>query len=175
MPTMKDRILRAAPLLAVMPIAIGNSEIGTAWLIALALVLFASELAFFLIPGVSLSSLLIGMSCLYLGFAPTLIASAFAINIAHFILRRDISMFIANLLTLIPLIGFGTVYGPWVVASFGWGVYGVSIGLVKWGTSIPVGYLLGRNMAKRFRDFFLEPTINFFVFLKLHGLFMFLF
>jgi len=141
MPTMKDRILRAAPLLAVMPIAIGNSEIGTAWLIALALVLFASELAFFLIPGVSLSSLLIGMSCLYLGFAPTLIASAFAINIAHFILRRDISMFIANLLTLIPLIGFGTVYGPplgWLQASAG-AFMGVSIGLVKWGTSNTCG------------------------------------
>lgn len=172
---MKETFLNAFPLLFIMPFALTTGEIGTSWLVVLAVVLFFSELAFFLVPGVSLSSLLIGMSCIYIGFVPTLIASAFAINIAHFILRRDISMFIANLLTLLPLIGFGAFYGTWMVESFGWGIYGVSIGLVKWGISIPVGYLLGRNMAKRFRDFFLEPTINFFIFLKLHGLFMFLF
>lgn len=154
------------------PTEISISNIG--WLALIALLLFGLEVVFFLVPGISFSSLLIAIAAIALGFVPTLVISMLAILPAHFILRKDISMFVPDIMVLVPLVAFTSMYGASMLSAFGWGIYGLSVGLLKWGIAIPVGIGLGRNVTKRLRDFILEPPINYLIFWKLHFLFAFL-
>lgn len=141
-------------------------------LLMIAVLLFLVELVFFLVPGVSLSTLVIGMVAMAFGFVPVLIISLVAILAAHFLIRKDISMFLPDIFTLVPLIAFASFFGSWALGALGWGFYGVALGLIKWGVAIPTGFMLGRNMAKRYREVVLEPVVNFFVFTYLSFLFM---
>jgi hypothetical protein len=172
---MDDKFPAFLPVLAAVPFSLGNSGGSIMWLSIIAILLFAVELIFFLIPGISLSSLMIAIAAIEIGFVPTLVVSIIAIEAAHFILRKDISMFVPDILTLVPLIGFGAFYGTWMIGAFGWGIYGLSFGLIKWGIAIPVGLVTGRNMGKRVRELVLEPPLNFLIFLKLNFIFLFLF
>lgn len=145
----------------------------TLYLLATALI-FITELALFYIPGFSLSSLLIALCGLKFGFVPTLMISAPPVMIAHFILRKDVAMFSADLITIIPMIAFASEFGALVIEMFGWGLFGAFFGLVKWGMATAAGVLFGRNIAKRIREFFVEPIVNYFVFTHLLFLFAFL-
>jgi len=143
-------------------------------IIGLILLIFVVEVVCYLLPGVSLSSLIIAISGMALGFAPTLLICVIAVNAAHLLLRRDFTILVPNLMTLVPMVLFASVYGGPIVNALGWGVYGLAFGVVKWGVAIIAGTLTGRNTAKRVRDFFLEPPINYLIFAKLHFLFAFL-
>ncbi|MFH1424680.1 MAG: hypothetical protein ABIG20_03290 [archaeon] len=142
--------------------------------IIIAVLLFLVELVFYLIPGVSLSSLLIGMTAIAFGFVPVFVISLFAILAAHFVLRKDISLFMPDIFTLVPMVAFATFLGAGTIDMFGWGIYGALLGLVKWGAAILTGFMFGRNMAKRYMEVLLEPVLNFFIFTYLTFVFAWL-
>lgn len=154
---------------SILPRSVMSSDI--ALLLMIAVLLFMVELVFYIVPGVSLSTLLIGMVAIPFGFTPVLIISIFAILTAHFLIRKDITMFVPDIFTLIPMIAFAAFLGPWAIANLGWGLYGASLAVIKWGVAIPVGFTMGRNMAKRYREVILEPIVCFFIFAYLRFLF----
>ena len=146
-------------------------------LVILAFLIFVTELIFFFIPGISLSGLLIAMSALHYGFLLTFIVSIIPIVIAHFFLIRRPTVFIADIMTIIPMILFAATLGPVLIGFskfWGWSIFGALFSVVKWGVALPVGYALGSNIAKRMREILLEPIGSFFVF-KLNFVFAFLF
>jgi hypothetical protein len=140
-------------------------------LILLSVVLFAAEMIFYFVPGVSLSSLIIGFVAMKLGFTMTFVISLVAIESAHLILRKgDFSVLMPGIATLAPMVAFATFAGPWIVNTLGWGLYGVSIGLTKWGFALLAGHFMGRNMPKRLHNVVLEPVLNYFIFWKMHAI-----
>ena len=156
-------------------LVLNRASIGS--LILLAGLIFAVELAFFFIPGVSLSSLLIAMAAMHYGFVTTFVISIIPIVAAHFLLIRKPTVFIADILTIIPMILFGAYFGKTIIGFsgfWGWSILGALFSIVKWGIALPVGYMLGGSIPKRIRELFLEPAGSFFIF-KLNFLFLFLF
>ncbi len=144
----------------------------------LVVLLLVVELLFYFVPGTSISSLLIAMASVYLGFLPVLFAGFIGIGLAHFIIRRDFTLVVIAFITLVPMVALGAFLGEIIIEyfeGFGWPMLGVLMGLTKWGAGIPIGFALGRSMKKRAREIILEPTFNFFIFWKLRFLFMFLF
>ena len=150
-------ILPALPIIG--QFSLSAKSIGG--LLVYAAVLFAVELIFFLIPGVSVSSLLIALACLYYPFWIVFAISLFPVYFAHILLTRNPSAIVPDFLTLLPMVAFGTFAGPVILNSFGgflgWSVYGALFSLVKWGIAIPVGIMTGRAMGKRLRELILEP------------------
>jgi len=153
-------------MLAVLPalsitgnLSLGIKGIGS--LIVLAAVLFAVELALFLVPGVSLSSLIIALACLYYPFWIVFAVSLFPVFLAHFLITKNPSAIVPDFLTLLPMVAFWVFAGPLILKNFsgflGWSVYGALFSLVKWGGALPVGIMTGRSMGKRFRELLLEP------------------
>ena len=156
-------------MLAVLPalsitgqLSLTIKDVGS--LLVLAAVLFAVELAFFLIPGVSVSSLLIALACLYYPFWIVFAVSLFPVFFAHFLITKNPSAIVPDFLTLLPMVAFGTFAGPVILSSvsgfLGWSLYGVTFSLVKWGVAIPVGIMTGRSMGKRLRELVLEPLVS---------------
>ncbi len=146
-------------------------------LLLLAFLIFAVELVFFFVPGISLSGLLIAMSALHYGFFLTFIVAIIPITAAHFLLIKRPTVFIADIMTIIPMIIFAVSLGPTLIGLskfWGWGIFGALFSVVKWGVALPLGYALGSNIAKRMREILLEPIGSFFVF-KLNFVFAFLF
>ena len=146
-------------------------------LVILAFLIFAVEIIFFFIPGVSLSGLLIAMAALRYGFLITFIVSIIPIVAAHFLLIKRPTVFIADIMTIIPMILFAVSVGPELIGFskfWGWSIFGALFSVVKWGVALPVGYALGGSIAKRMREILLEPVGSFFVF-KLNFVFAFLF
>ena len=146
-------------------------------LLLLAFLIFAVELVFFFIPGISLSGLLIAMSAIHYGFLLTFIVSIIPIAAAHFLLIKRPTVFIADIMTIIPMTLFAATLGPTLIGFskfWGWSMFGALFSVVKWGVALPVGYALGGNIAKRMREILLEPIGSFFVF-KLNFVFAFLF
>jgi len=166
-------MLAPVAMARILPREVMYSDLFT--LATVAILLFIVELVFFLIPGISLSTLLIGLAGIALGFLPVFLISLFAILAAHFLLKKDISMFVPDILTLIPLVAYAAFLGSWTISTLGWPAYGVILGLVKWGVAIPVGFMTGRNMAKRYREVILEPIVNGLIFWKLVFIFEWLF
>ncbi len=156
--------------------ALSIKDIGA--LVVLAAVIFAVELVFFLIPGVSLSSLIIALACLYYPFWIVFAISLFPVFAAHFLITKNPSAIVPDFLTLLPMVAFGQFAGPIILKSFGgflgWSVYGALFSLVKWGVAIPVGVMTGRSMGKRFREIILEPLFSSVIF-QAKGFFFFLF
>ncbi|MFH1450581.1 MAG: hypothetical protein ABIF92_01210, partial [archaeon] len=140
-------------------------------MIGVALLILAVELLLFFVPGVSVSTLLIALSCLKFGFVPSLAVVIPPIIIAHFILLKNPSIAIGDTIAMIVMILFGVNAGPWLIDTVGWGFYGALFGVVKWGTMILVALLYGGNVTKRVQNIFLEPVFNFFIFWKLRFLF----
>ena len=146
-------------------------------LLLLAFLIFAVELVFFFIPGISLSGLLIAMSAIHYGFLLTFIVSIIPIAAAHFLLIKRPTVFIADIMTIIPMTLFAATLGPTLIGFskfWGWSIFGALFSVVKWGVALPLGYALGSNLAKRLRGILLEPIGSFFVF-KLNFVFAFLF
>lgn len=142
------------------------------------ILLLAVELMFYFVPGVSISSLLIAMASVHLGFLPVLMAGLVGIGLAHFIIRRDFTVVLIAFIILIPMTALGAFLGPEIIeyfGAFGWPMLGILMGITKWGCGMPIGFILGRNMSKRSREIILEPVFNFFIFWKLRFLLMFLF
>ncbi len=147
------------------------------YMILLAVLIFAVEMAFFFIPGISISSLLIAMAAVHYGIVPAFLISLPPIVLAHFILIRNPMVFMADAITLILMVFFGANFGKSIIGFsnfWGWSIYGAAFSLAKWGVALPLGYMFGSNIAKRMREIILEPIGSFFVF-KLFFLFMFLF
>ena len=165
--------------LAAAPIFLGKASASFAIQLVVTFILIAVfEILFYFIPGLSVSSLLIAMASIKFGFLPAFLVSFFGIELAHFIIRKDIMIALLDLFSLLPMVAFGAFYGTIAIehfGSFGWPLLGVFMGLIKWGVAIPTGFLFGRNMSKRFREILLEPTINVFIFWKVRLLFAFLF
>ena len=166
-------ILAPMAMARILPRKVMYSDLFT--LITVAILLFIVELVFFMIPGVSLSTLLIGLAGIALGFLPVFLISLVAILAAHFLIRKDISLFVPDILTLIPLVAYAAFLGSWTIATLGWPAYGIILGLVKWGVAIPVGMMTGHNMPKRYREVILEPIVNGLIFWKLVFIFEWLF
>ena len=147
-------------------------------LLMLIAVIFVVELAFFFIPGVSVSSLVIALACLYYPFWIVFTIAIIPIYAAHFILLKNPGIMVADFLILFPMILFGAIAGPIVLKTFGgilgWSIYGATFSLVKWGVAIPVGMMTGGSMGKRFRELVLEPLVSSLLF-QLKGFFFFLF
>src|SRR3989344_3481703 len=146
-------------------------------MLLLAFLIFAVEIIFFFIPGISVSGLLIAMAALHYGFPLTFIVSIIPIVAAHFLLIKRPTVFIADIMTIIPMILFAATLGPTLIGFskfWGWSIFGALFSVVKWGVALPVGYALGSNIAKRMREILLEPIGSFFVF-KLNFVFAFLF
>jgi len=155
--------------------AIFSGSVSPITLIILLVVLFTLELLFFYVPGISLTSLGIGVMSLFAGFLPTFVVSLISVGAAHVILRKDFSILFADAMTLTPMVLFGSFFGQAVIDLWGWGAFGAAMGVIKWGTALGVGMMLGRNMAKRMRELVLEPVANYFIFWKLSFIFLLLF
>ena len=164
------------PAMAALPaIQMGGATISLAAFLSIMAAMFVLELAFFVVPGISFTSLLIATASMYVGFVPTFVVCLVAINAAHFIWRKDVTLFMPNAITLLAMIGYASFFGPDIISAVGWGVFGLGMGLVKWGTALPLGFVFGKNVPKRVMNIVLEPPFNFFIFWKLNFLFMFLF
>jgi hypothetical protein len=122
----------------------------------------------------SLSTLFIALSCAKFGFVPSLIIVLPPIIIAHFLILKNPSIVIGDTVALIVMLLFGVNAGPWIIDTFGWGVYGTLFGIVKWGSLVAMTFLYGGNMTKRVQNLALEPIFNFFIFWKLRMFFGFL-
>jgi len=136
--------------------------------------ILATELILFFAPGVSISTLLIALTCMKFGFVPSLAIVIPPIIIAHYILLRNPTIAIGDTVAMVVMVLFGAYAGPWLIASVGWGIFGVLFGIVKWGTLFVLSFMYGGNKSKRIQNLFLEPVFNFFIFWKLRLLFGFL-
>lgn len=145
-----------------------------AWFAAITILLFFLELLFYFVPGISLSSLFIAIAGIAFGFVQTFVISLVAVEFAHIILRKDFSIVIPDVIVLVPIVAFASFYGSFVLETFGWGIYGSLIGIIKWGVAIASGFLVGRDMSKRIREFILEPIANYLIFWKLNFLLLWL-
>jgi len=142
------------------------------WLMLLtAVLILVVELALFYVPGASLSTLLIALSCAKFGFVPSLAIVIPPIVIAHLIWLKNPSIVIGDTITIIVMLLFGVHAGPFLIETIGWGVYGVLFGVVKWGSSLIMTLIYGGNTTKRVQNLVLEPVFNFFIFWKLRFIF----
>ena len=162
----------AVPILAFATRRINKVDVGLMLLVAV--LILAAELLLFFVPGISLSTLLIALSCAKFGFVPSLAIVIPPIIIAHFLILKNPSIAIGDTVAMIVMLLFGVHAGPFLIDSIGWGFYGVLFGIVKWGTMVGLVFIYGGNMTKRVQNLVLEPIGNFFIFWKLRLLFGFL-
>ncbi|MDP7260514.1 MAG: hypothetical protein QGI80_00950 [archaeon] len=162
-----------ASILANLP---GNSiTLTMIWLFAFVMMLFVSEILFFYVPGVSISNLILTVVGMAFGFGPTFVIGFLSILPAHFILRKDMTMMIVSLFTLVPMVAISAFYGNYIVNLLGWPMLGFVVSVVKWGSSIVIGVMMGRAMPKKILNIMLEPLISIPVFWIFSGYFMWIF
>lgn len=151
----------------------GNSiTMASLWLFAFVMMLFVSELLFFYVPGFSISNLILTVIAMAFGFGPTFVIGLLSILPAHFILRKDMTMMIVSFFTLVPMVTLASFYGAYIVNLLGWPMLGFVVSVVKWGSSIVIGVLMGRTMPKKILNIMLEPLISIPVFWIFSGYFM---
>ena len=152
-----------------------NGSVSPVTLLILMVALFGLEMLFFYVPGISLTSMGVAVTAMFAGFIPTFVITFISVGTAHVILRRNVQILIPDALVLAPMVGFAAFFGQSVIGLWGWAAFGAAMGVVKWGTAIGVGMMLGQNMAKRWREIILEPIGNSLIFWKLNFIFLFLF